>query len=307
MHTTLPPLRSASAHPGGVAVVTGASRGVGQGIAQALGAAGMTVYVTGRSTQEGQYRMGDAPLHGTIHSSAAAVTAAGGHGIALACDHADDAQVAAAFARIAQEQGRIDILVNNALAIDDSLIAPGPFWRKPLAQAEMLNVGLRSHYVATYHAAPLLLAAGQQGAGAALVAFTSSFGAGCYMHGPAYGAQKAGCDKMAADMAVDFEGSGVAAVSLWLGVQRTERTTLAARQREDAYGDFLERSESPQFVGRTLHALWRDPALAQRSGQTLIVAELAQDYGVRDDDERSPPSWREWLGGPRPFHPARVS
>ena len=112
---------------------------------------------------------------------------------------------------------------------------------------------------------------------------------------------------MAADMAVDFEGSGVAAVSLWLGVQRTERTTLAARQREDAYGDFLERSESPQFVGRTLHALWRDPALAQRSGQTLIVAELAQDYGVRDDDERSPPSWREWLGGPRPFHPARVS
>ena len=288
-----------------VAVITGASRGVGQGIAQALGAAGMTVYVTGRSTQEGQRHMGDAPLHGTIHSSAAAVTAAGGRGIAVACDHGDDAQVAALFERIASEQGRIDILVNNALAIDDSLIAPGPFWEKPLAQAEMLNVGLRSHYVATHRAAPLLLAAGSDGG--ALVVFTSSFGAGCYMHGPAYGAQKAGCDKMAFDMAVDFEGTGVAALSLWLGVQRTERTTLAAQQRSDAYGDFMARSESPQYVGRTIHTLWRDPALAQRSGQTLILAELAQEYGLRDEDDRSPPSWREFLGAPRPYHPARVS
>lgn len=289
----------------GVAVVTGASRGVGQGIAQALGAAGMTVYVTGRSTAEGARQLGDAPLHGTIHSSAAAVTAAGGRGIAVACDHGDDAQVAALFERIAREQGRIDILVNNALAIDDSLIAPGPFWQKPLAQAEMLGVGLRSHYVATHHAAPLLLSAGKSGG--ALVVFTSSFGAGCYMHGPAYGAQKAGCDKMASDMAVDFEGMGVAALSLWLGVQRTERTEIAARQRNDAYGDFMARSESPQFVGRTIHALWRDPQLAARSGQTLIVAELALAYGLQDEGERSPPSWREFLGAPRPFHPARVS
>ncbi|MBS0466533.1 MAG: SDR family NAD(P)-dependent oxidoreductase [Proteobacteria bacterium] len=286
-------------------MVTGASRGVGQGIAQALGAAGMTVYVTGRSTQEGERKLGAAPLHGTIHSSAAAVTAAGGRGIAVACDHGVDAQAAALFQRITVEQGRIDILVNNALAIDDSLIAPGRFWEKPLAQAQMLNVGLRSHYVASHHAAPLLLAAGKEGA--ALVVFTSSFGAGCYMHGPAYGAQKAGCDKMAFDMAVDFEGTGVAALSLWLGVQRTERTELAARQRSDAYGDFMARSESPQFVGHTIHALWRDPQLASRSGQTLIVAELAQAYGLRDEGERSPPSWRQFLGAPHPYHPARVS
>lgn len=198
-------------------------------------------------------------------------------------------------------------MVNNALAIDDSLIAPGPFWRKPLAQAEMLNVGLRSHYVATYHAAPLLLAAGQQGAGAALVALPPRL-ARAAICSPAYGAQKAGCDKMAADMAVDFEGSGVAAVSLWLGVQRTERTTLAARQREDAYGRLPGAQREPAVRGaHAARPVWRDPALAQRSGQTLIVAELAQDYGVRDDDGRSPPSWREWLGGPRPFHPARVS
>jgi NAD(P)-dependent dehydrogenase (short-subunit alcohol dehydrogenase family) len=127
------------------------------------------------------------------------------------------------------------------------------------------------------------------------------------MHGPAYGAQKAGCDKMAADMAVDFEGSGVAAVSLWLGVQRTERTEIAARLRGDAYGDFMARSESPQFVGRVIHALWRDPGLSELSGRTQIVAELAQRYGVRDEDGREPPTWRNILGAPCAFYPARVS
>ena len=286
----------------GVAVVTGASRGVGRGVAEALGAAGMTVYVTGRSTTDGASRIGDTPLHGTIHDAAAAVTAAGGQGIAVHCDHGDDAQVKALFERVEREQGRLDILVNNALCIDDSLIEPGPFWTKPLAQADMFGVGLRSNYVAAWYAAPLLLKAGQ-----GLVAFTSSYGAGCYMHGPAYGAQKAACDKMAADMAVDFEGTGVAAVSLWLGVQRTERTEIAARLRGDAYGDFMARSESPQFVGRVIHALWRDPERAALAGRTQIVAELAQRYGVRDADGREPPTWRNILGAPCAFHPARVS
>ena len=286
----------------GVAVVTGASRGVGQGVAEALGAAGMTVYVTGRSTTEGSCRVGDEVLHGTIHASAAAVTAAGGQGIAVHCDHADDGQVQALFERVEREQGRLDILVNNAIHIDDSLIAPGPFWTKPHSQADIFGVGLRSNYIATHCAAPLLLKSAP-----ALVVFTSSYGAGCYMHGPAYGAQKAGCDKMAWDMGVDFEGTGVAALSLWLGVQRTERTALAARQRSDAYGDFMAHSESPQFVGRVIHALWRDPELASRSGQILIVAELAAQYGVRDEGGREPPSLRRMLGEPRACHPARVS
>ena len=286
----------------GVAVVTGASRGVGQGVAEALGAAGMIVYVTGRSTAEGSCRVGDEVLHGTIHASAAAVTAAGGQGIAVHCDHADDRQVQALFERVEREQGRLDILVNNAIYIDDSLIAPGPFWSKPQSQADIFGVGLRSNYIATHCAAPLLLKSDK-----ALVVFTSSYGAGCYMHGPAYGAQKAGCDKMAHDMAVDFEGTGVAALSLWLGVQRTERTALAARQRSDTYGDIMAHSESPQFVGRVIHALWRDPELASLSGQTLIVAELAAQYGVRDEGEREPPSLRRMLGEPRVFHPARVS
>ena len=292
----------ASFSSSGIAVVTGASRGVGSGVAEALGAAGMTVYVTGRSLVDGASRFGDTPLHGTVHSAAQAVTAAGGHGIAVQCDHADDGQVQALFERVGREHGRLDILVNNAIHIDDSLVEPGPFWDKPLGQADIFGVGLRSNYVAAHCAAPLLLKA-EHG----LVAFTSSYGAGCYMHGPAYGAQKAGCDKMAADMAVDFEGTGVAALSLWLGVQRTERTQIAARQRSDAYGDFMARSESPQFVGRVIHALWQDPELAALSGQTLIVAELASRYGVRDEGGCEPPTLRAMLGAPRPYHPARIS
>jgi NAD(P)-dependent dehydrogenase (short-subunit alcohol dehydrogenase family) len=184
-----------------VAVVTGASRGVGQGIALALGAAGMTVFVTGRAPEHGGSNVYGHALRGSLEDTAAAITAAGGRGIAVVCDHADDAQVQALFARVEKECGQLDLLVNNAAFIHDQLIEPGPFWEKPLDLVRILDVGLRSAYIASYYAAPLLLKRGQ-----GLICFTSSFGAGCYMHGPAYGAQKAGCDKLAADMAIDFEG-----------------------------------------------------------------------------------------------------
>lgn len=284
----------------GVALVTGASRGVGRGVAEALGAAGMTVYVTGRSVRQGEALFRGQALKGTVYDSAEAVTAAGGLGIAVPCDHGDDDEVRALFERIGREQGRLDILVNNALSIDDSLTDAGPFWEKPLAQAQMLDIGLRSAYVASHYAAPLLIKGG------GLLAFISSFGAACYMHGPAYGAQKAGSDKMAADMAVDFEGHDVAVVSLWLGMQLTQRSALASGGHPEHYRQFLASAETPQFNGRLIHALWRDPERQQRSGQVLISAELAREYGVLDEGGRQPMSWREQLGGPRPFNPARV-
>jgi NAD(P)-dependent dehydrogenase (short-subunit alcohol dehydrogenase family) len=177
-----------------VVVVTGASRGAGKGIAIALGQTGATVYVTGRSREEG-----DAPLPGTVFATAAAVTAAGGQGIGVICDHADDEQVAALFERVKLEQGRLDILVNNATALPDSITQAGPFWEKPLDQLQLLDVGLRSHFVAAWYAAPLLLAGGR-----GLIVNTSSFGGRIYMHGPAYGAGKAAVDKMSHDMAHDF-------------------------------------------------------------------------------------------------------
>ncbi|MCC6073870.1 SDR family NAD(P)-dependent oxidoreductase [Pseudomonas sp. GCM10022188] len=284
-----------------VAVVTGASRGVGKGVALALGAAGMVVYVTGRSTTTSGSQLRGQVLPGSIQETAEAVTRAGGLGIAVACDHGDDAQVKALFEQVGREQGRLDLLVNNATFLHENLIDPGPFWEKPLELVGILDVGLRSSYVASYYAAPLLV-----GGGHGLIAFVSSYGASCYMHGPAYGAQKIGCDKLAADMAVDLENTGVAAVSLWLGPQRTERTAIAGEERADQYEAFLAQAETPEFNGRVIHALLNDPALASLSGQTLVTAELAAGYGISEEGGRMPPSYREQLGEPRVPHPARV-
>ena len=285
----------------GVAVVTGASRGVGRGIAIALGTAGMTVYVTGRSATESQAHLRGQPLSGTLAETAEAITQAGGKGIVMACDHACDNQVQELFARVEYEQGHLDMLVNNAAFLHENLIDPGPFWSKPLEMVDMLNVGLRSSYIASYYAAPLLLKARR-----GLIVFTSSFGADCYMHGPAYGAQKAGIDKMAYDMAVDFDGTNVATASLWLGPQRTERSAIAAVERADKYQAIMANAETPEFNGRVILALFADPNLQEMSGRTLITAELAATYGVTEDEGRKPPSYREMLGSPRKYHPARV-
>lgn len=286
----------------GIAVVTGASRGVGRGIAIALGSAGMTVYLTGRTLSgQGQEQVNGQVLGGNLEETAQLVSAAGGCGIPVGCDHADDAQVARLFERVEAEQGRLDLLVNNATFLHRQLVAPGPFWEKDLDMADMLDVGLRSAYVASYYAVPLLLKSTR-----GLITFISSYGANCYMHGPAYGAQKAGCDKLAADMAVDLEGTGVAALSLWLGLQHTERSALVGAASGVDYSAFLAQAETPEFNGRVIHALLNDPALAQLSGQTLISAEQAVRYGIVDADQRQPASLRQQLGGPVPMHPARV-
>lgn len=286
----------------GIAVVTGASRGVGRGIALALGSAGMTVYLTGRTLRgQGQEQVNGQVLGGSLEETAQLVSAAGGCGIPVGCDHAEDAQVARLFERVETEQGRLDLLVNNATFLHPQLVLPGPFWEKSVDMADMLGVGLRSAYVASHYAVPLLLKSSR-----GLIAFISSYGANCYMHGPAYGAQKAGCDKLAADMAVDLEGTQVAAVSLWLGLQQTERSALVGAASDVDYSAFLAQAETPEFNGRIIHALLNDPALAQLNGQTLITAEQAVRYGIVDAEQRQPASMRQQLGGPVPVHPARV-
>jgi NAD(P)-dependent dehydrogenase (short-subunit alcohol dehydrogenase family) len=269
-----------------VVVVTGASRGAGKGIAVALGATGATVYVTGRSWHEG-----DAPLPGTVRATADAVTAAGGQGIAVHCDHADDEQVRALFEQVREEQGRLDILVNNATSLHDALTDTGPFWEKPLELTGIWNVGMRSHYTASWFAAPLLLAAG-----CGLIVNTSSFGGRIYMHGPAYGAGKAAVDKMAHDMAVDFRPYNVAVVSIWMGLLMTERTRRVFEAEPDKYADLAATAESPEFTGRVIDSLARDPALMEKSGKVWIGAELAEEYGVRDIDGSQPPSHRAFFG-----------
>lgn len=268
-----------------VAIVTGASRGAGRGIAVALGAHGATVYVTGRSQ-----KAGDHPLPGTIYETAAAITAAGGKGIAVRCDHADDEQVKALFDQVMAEQGRLDILVNNAAAVYDELNAPGNFWEKPLKLADMIDVGIRSSYVASWLAAPIMV---RQNHG--LIVFTSASGAAHYSMGPAYGAHKAGVDKMAFDMDVDFRDAGVnvASVSIWMGALATDRLMAIIAADEEKYGYLRGQIETPEFTGHVIWALYNDPAIADLSGQTLIGAELGVKYGVKDEGGRQPPSYRE--------------
>lgn len=279
-----------------IAVVTGASRGAGKGIALALGAAGASVYVTGRSKAEG-----DAPLPGTIYATAEAVNEAGGEGIAVACDHSDDEQVAALFKQIKRDHGRVDILVNNATFLHDDLTQPGPFWEKSAKLVDILNVGLRSAYIASWHAAPLMLEKRRS-----LIAFTSSFGARCYMHGPSYGAQKAGVDKFAQDMAVDLKPFDVAAVSIWMGMLKTARTRRAIDRDPEQYAAFWDIAETPEFTGKLIAALYNAPNRMEKSGQVVIGAELAAEYGVTEDDGKLPPSHREMLGEPVQAHPAIV-
>lgn len=266
-----------------IAVVTGASRGAGRGIAIALGSHGCTVYVTGRSE-----KTGDSSLPGTIYETADAVTAAGGKGIAVRVDHGDDAQVKALFERVEREQGRLDILVNNACALDDDLTKPGHFWEKSLRIVNMLDVGLRSSYVASYYAAPIMVA---QNSG--LIVFTSASGSVHYVYGPVYGAHKAGMDKFAADMAVDLKDFNVAAVSIWMGALKAERLMLLIDSDPDKYGYLADLAETPEFTGHIIWAMFKDPDLQALNGDTVIGAEMAVKYGIKDENGRQPKSYRD--------------
>lgn len=284
-----------------IALVTGASRGAGAGIARGFGELGYTVYVTGRTTAPGDAKGWDGTvLPGTVAETAQAVTERGGKGIPLLCDHGDDAQVAKVFEQIAAEAGRLDVLVNNATYIHHQLIEPLPFWEKELEASNILNVGLRSAYVASWHAAKMMV---KQGSG--LIAFGSSFGGTCYMHGPGYGAQKAGIDKFAHDMEHDLRGTGVIAVSIWMGPLVTERSLIARDQHPEQYEGFIESAENPEFTAHILDAIDKAPNRDELSGQVLIGAEIAKTLGVSDRGHDRP-SYREMLGNPPVKNPAAV-
>jgi NAD(P)-dependent dehydrogenase (short-subunit alcohol dehydrogenase family) len=273
-----------------VAVVTGATRGAGKGIAIALGQAGMTVYVTGRSTAPA-----DSPFGGTVQETAVQVTQAGGRGIAVVVDHNRDAEVEALFSTIQRDHGKLDILVNNAAKVPPVLTSPG-FWERRIDEADLITVGLRSHYIASYYAAPLLIASG-----AGLIVNTGHYGAVSYHQGPAYGAQKAGSDKMIADMAKELRPHGVAAVSIWMGGLDTERArayfdSLPEQSRPKA------RRESPEFSGHLIAGLQRSPERMRYSGRALIGVELGLALGVTEADGTLPNTYRYALGGPPELH-----
>lgn len=260
-----------------VALVTGASRGVGRGIAIALGRVGATVYVTGRT------RRGAAPaLGGTIDDTADQVTAAGGRGIAIACDHGDDASVARVFERIDGDGLQLAVVVNNAFAIPPGKLHGVPFWELSLeAWDSMIDVGLRSNYVVSVLAARRMVAARR-----GLIANISSFGAASYQVNVPYGVGKAAVDRLTKDTAADLAPYGVAVVSLWPGIVRTERMLAG----EFPYPTTV--TESPELTGRAVVALAGLPDLMARSGKSLVVAELASELGFTDIDGAQPASLR---------------
>jgi dehydrogenase/reductase SDR family member 1 len=256
---------------GKVAVVTGASRGIGKGIALALGDVGATVYVTGRTVA-----VGTAKLPGTIGETADAVTKRGGRGIAVACDHGDDAQIKRLFERVADEQkGQLELLVNNVYKIPDPPAWGGGFWEHPISiWDDQVGIGLRAHYVASVYGAPMMVRAKR-----GLIVNISSPAGGMYIFSASYGVGKAGVDRLAKDMAHELKPHGVAAVSLWPGAVKTEFVIEAAKS-----GNMdLTKAESPIFTGRAVTALASDPKRMEKSGRVLIVAELAKEYGFKDE------------------------
>jgi NAD(P)-dependent dehydrogenase (short-subunit alcohol dehydrogenase family) len=266
---------------GKVALVTGASRGVGQGVALGLGEAGATVYVTGRTTQEGNQTE---KLSGTVFGTAEEVTALGGQGIAVECDHRDDSQTERLFARVKEETGRLDILVNNAWGGYERMEHDGEFtWLKPIWEQPfwrwdaMFQGGVRAAYVASAFAARTMV---EQQNG--LIVNISFWAAQKYIANAAYGTAKAAVDKLTADMAHEAAKYNIAVISLYPGLVRTERVL-----RDAEYFD-MSNSESPQFTGRVIAALAYDPNVMSKTGKFWVVAALAEEYGIQDIDGKQP-------------------
>jgi NAD(P)-dependent dehydrogenase (short-subunit alcohol dehydrogenase family) len=275
---------------GRVAVVTGASRGIGKGIALALAEQGATVYVTGRTVTPGEY-----PLPGTIAETAAECDRRGGRGVAVQVDHAQDEQVAALFDRVAAE-GRLDILVNNAFALPEDLTDPEPFWEKPLSNWEMVDVGVRSNFVAGWHAARLM-APRRSG----LIVAISGYTGVSYTYGVIFGMAKSAVDRMARDMAIELKPHGVASLALWQGLTFTERAERNLANIRGLDGQAATRPAngcSPEYPGRVIAALATDSDLLARTGGTFITAELGEHYGLTDIDGKVVPSLRDSRGAP---------
>ncbi len=263
---------------GKVAVVTGASRGIGRGVALGLGEAGATVYVTGRTLSDG-----DSELPGSLESTGEAVSELGGEARVVRCDHTRDEEVESLFARVLDESGRVDVLVNSVwggyerMSEDGEFTFALPFWEQPWWRWDaMFQAGVRAAYVASALAARSMVRARS-----GLIVNISALAARKYLGNVAYGVSKAATDKLSSDMAEELREHGVAVVSLYPGLVRTESVIAA--------GIFdLSNSESPQFLGRAVAALAADANVLARSGQTLVAAELAREYEFRDIDGSQP-------------------
>ena len=253
---------------GKIAVVTGASRGIGRGTAIALGERGATVYVTGRTTGSGEL---------SIDTTAAMVGAAGGRGIPVRVDHGVDSEIAALFDQVRNESGVVNILVNNVYKIPDKPAWAGGFWEHPLQiWDDQVGIGLRAHYVASWYAAPLLLEAGS----GSVIINVSSPGGSSYHFSSSYGAGKAGLDRLSADMAIELRPYGIACCAVYPGSVATEFIVAASGER----GMDLSRAQTPLGVGRAITALIQAPNLMERSGTLQWIEDISAEFDTRDEN-----------------------
>lgn len=275
---------------GKVAVVTGASRGGGRGIAAVLGERRATVYVTGRSVR-GDTTQGRPE---TIDETAELVSARGGTGIAVRCDHTVDEQVAALIERVGAEQESLDILVNNAWGGYELSVDNDPFWKLPAEAWDlMLIAGVRSHMVTTRFAVPLMLSA-ERG----LIVNTTSPIWKKYIGNVFYDVSKTAINRMGVGMAVDLKPHGIAVVTVAPGWMRTERVLEAFGVGAEDWESVaeLEQTESTQYLGRAVAALATDPDVMEKSGKRYEVGELAREYGFTDIDGRRVAPFTELFG-----------
>ena len=249
---------------GRVAVVTGGTKGVGRGVARQLADDGARVFVTGRSAADSERIAAQTTM--------------------IRCDHRQDGDVEAAFDRIIGEAGTIDVLVNNVWGGYEQMIEngqftwPKPFWEQPIWRWDaMFAAGVRAHYRASQLAAPTMVAVRR-----GLIVNISFWSAQKHVGNVAYGVSKAATDKLTADMVHELRAHGVAVVSLYPGLVRTEKVMEAA-----AWLD-LSNSESPEFIGRAISALASDPDVLHRSGKVLVAASLAAEYDFADVDGKRP-------------------
>ncbi|HEY2314972.1 MAG TPA: SDR family NAD(P)-dependent oxidoreductase [Streptosporangiaceae bacterium] len=267
---------------GQIAVVTGATRGAGLGIARVLGEEGSTVYVTGRSVR-GAPAVPEYPAG--IEDAADEVTARGGHGIPVRCDHTDEQSVQDLFSHVAAEQGRLDVLVCNAWAgympyPEHNDWFGQPFWEQSMERWDgMFTGGLRAHLLTARYGLPLMLPA-QRG----LVIFTTFTMGRKYLGNVFYDVAKNGACRAAEVLAGELEDHDVAVVALTPGWVLAERMTeLTPGQRAQ--------TESPEYIGRAIAALASDPGVMRRTGQALAVGNLAREYGFTDIDGRQPTAY----------------
>jgi len=280
-----------------VILVTGASRGVGKGIAEGLAQPNDIIICAARSLKQGTtvQQFGFA-INSSLEDTVKNINKTGAQGVPYSIDLNNSDEILNLAKFIADEYGQLDLLVHAACQIHDDLVTSKPYWEKSLDLWSVMDVGMKSNYFLSHALTPLMIESKGK-----LILQISSHGAMCYMHGPIYGAQKAAIDKMAFDMAHDLKPFNVCSLSLWSGIVKDEKTQKVSEQHGEQYAKFLKGAASQEYAGMVINNIYKDPLIMSMTGKTLIAAEIGDHYGVKDINSNSPKSDRETLGGPREY------